>query len=117
MALQCSGSDAFSGIGGNPLAAWVAKEVICYGGAANLAETDELIGAERYVLDKVRDAATVREISRHHPSVQRTSGVARAPVLMATLLAAISIAVCTTFVEIAGRSRQAPPGCAVGLCY
>ncbi len=53
IALQCGGSDAFSGISGNPLAAWVAKEVIRYGGAANLAETDELIGAESYVLDKV----------------------------------------------------------------
>ena len=53
IALQCGGSDAFSGISGNPLAAWVAKEVIRYGGSANLAETDELIGAEAYVLDKV----------------------------------------------------------------
>ena len=53
IALQCGGSDAFSGISGNPLAAWVAKEVIRYGGSANLAETDELIGAESYVLDKL----------------------------------------------------------------
>ncbi|MYD09193.1 MAG: altronate dehydratase [Chloroflexi bacterium] len=53
IALQCGGSDAFSGISGNPLAAWVAKEVIRYGGSANLAETDELIGAEAYVLDKI----------------------------------------------------------------
>lgn len=61
IALQCGGSDAFSGVSGNPLAAWVAKEVIQYGGAANLAETDELIGAETYVLDKVRDAATAKK--------------------------------------------------------
>jgi altronate dehydratase len=61
IALQCGGSDAFSGISGNPLAGWVAKAVIQYGGAANLAETDELIGAETYTLDKVRDAATARK--------------------------------------------------------
>ena len=61
IALQCGGSDAFSGVSGNPLASWVAKEVIRYGGAANLAETDELIGAETYVLDKVRDAAVARK--------------------------------------------------------
>lgn len=61
IALQCGGSDAFSGISGNPLAAWVAKEVIRYGGSANLAETDELIGAESYVLDKVRNAETVHK--------------------------------------------------------
>jgi altronate dehydratase len=61
IALQCGGSDAFSGISGNPLASWVAREVIRYGGAANLAETDELIGAEPYALQKVRDLATARK--------------------------------------------------------
>ena len=60
LALQCGGSDAFSGVSGNALAGWVAKEVIRHGGAANLAETDELIGAESYVLENVRDAATAR---------------------------------------------------------
>jgi altronate dehydratase len=58
VALQCGGSDAFSGVSGNPLAALVAKEIIRYGGAANLAETDELIGAEAYVLQNVRDLQT-----------------------------------------------------------
>ncbi len=58
LALQCGGSDAFSGVSGNPLASWVAREVIRYGGCANLAETDELIGAEAYVLKNVRDLET-----------------------------------------------------------
>lgn len=58
VALQCGGSDAFSGISGNPLAALVAKMLIEHGGSANLAETDELIGAESYVLDKVKDITT-----------------------------------------------------------
>ncbi|MBT5144915.1 MAG: altronate hydrolase, partial [Gemmatimonadetes bacterium] len=61
LALQCGGSDAFSGVSGNPLAAWVARELIRCGGAANLAETDELIGAEPYVLDKVADIATAQK--------------------------------------------------------
>ena len=56
IALQCGGSDAFSGISGNPLAGWVARAVIAQGGAANLAETDELIGAESYVLKRVKSA-------------------------------------------------------------
>ena len=64
IALQCGGSDAFSGISGNPLAAWVAKEVIRYGGSANLAETDELIGAESYVLDKVERVECARKFLR-----------------------------------------------------
>jgi len=61
LALQCGGSDAFSGVSGNALAGWVAKEVIRHGGSANLAETDELIGAEPYILRNVRDAATARK--------------------------------------------------------
>jgi altronate dehydratase len=61
LALQCGGSDAFSGISANPLLGWVTREVIRYGGAGNLAETDELIGAESYVLQRVRDAATAEK--------------------------------------------------------
>ena len=60
LALQCGGSDAFSGVSGNPLAGCVAKETIRYGGSANLAETDELIGAEPYVLSNVRAVETAR---------------------------------------------------------
>lgn len=59
--LQCGGSDAFSGISGNPLAAWITREILRYGGAANLAETDELIGAEAYMLHNVRDLAAARK--------------------------------------------------------
>ena len=61
IALQCGGSDAFSGVSGNPLAAYVAKEIIRYGGCANLAETDELIGAEEYVLQTVKDLETANK--------------------------------------------------------
>lgn len=60
LALQCGGSDAFSGISANPLSGWVAREVLRQGGSANLAETDELIGAEAYVLQNVRDLETAR---------------------------------------------------------
>ena len=59
--LQCGGSDAFSGVSGNPLAGIIARETVRHGGAANLAETDELIGAESWVLAKVRDLATARK--------------------------------------------------------
>ena len=60
LALQCGGSDAFSGISANPLSGWVARELLRHGGSANLAETDELIGAEAYVLQNVRDLPTAR---------------------------------------------------------
>lgn len=61
VALQCGGSDAFSGISGNPLEGAVAREILKYGGTANLGETDELIGAEEYVLKNVRDLQTARD--------------------------------------------------------
>ncbi len=61
IALQCGGSDAFSGVSGNPLAAWVAREVIRYGGSANLGETDELMGAESYVLERVERVESARK--------------------------------------------------------
>ena len=55
IALQCGGSDAFSGISANPLVSWVAREIIRNGGSANHAETDELIGAESYMLLKAKN--------------------------------------------------------------
>jgi altronate dehydratase len=61
IALQCGGSDAFSGVTANPLAGAVAAEVIRHGGAAVLAETDELIGAEGYVLKNVRSVEVARK--------------------------------------------------------
>jgi altronate dehydratase len=60
IALQCGGSDAFSGVSANPLLGMVAKELVRHGGSANLAETDELIGAEPYVLSNVRDLETAQ---------------------------------------------------------
>jgi len=60
VALQCGGSDAFSGVSGNPLAGAVARELVRRGGSAILAETDELIGAESWVLANVKDAGVAR---------------------------------------------------------
>ena len=54
IAMQCGGSDAFSGISGNPLAAGMVREVIARGGRGIVAETSELVGAEPYLLTKVR---------------------------------------------------------------
>jgi len=62
--MQCGGSDAFSGISANPLSGAVAREVIRHGGTAVLSETDELIGAEGYVLENVRDVEVARRFLR-----------------------------------------------------
>ncbi len=60
IALQCGGSDAFSGVSGNPLAGAVVHEAIRHGATGVLTETDESMGAEAYLLRHVRDAATAR---------------------------------------------------------
>ena len=59
--MQCGGSDAFSGVSANPLVGIIGRETVRHGGATNLAETDELMGAEPWVLAKVRDLATARK--------------------------------------------------------
>ena len=62
VALQCGGSDAFSGVSGNPLAGAVVHEVVRQGGIGVLCETDELSGAEAYLMKNVRDLATARAL-------------------------------------------------------
>jgi altronate dehydratase len=64
IALQCGGSDAFSGVSGNPLAGAIVHEVIRHGGTGVLTETDESMGAESYMLKNVRDLATARAFMR-----------------------------------------------------
>jgi altronate dehydratase len=60
IALQCGGSDAFSGVSGNPLAGSIVHEVIRHGGTGVLTETDEAMGAESYLLRNARDLPTAR---------------------------------------------------------
>ncbi|HWA24159.1 MAG TPA: UxaA family hydrolase [Lacunisphaera sp.] len=65
IALQCGGSDAFSGVSGNPLAGAIVHELVRHGGIGVLCETDELSGAEAYVMRNVRDLATARALLGH----------------------------------------------------
>ncbi len=60
VALQCGGSDAFSGVSGNPLAGAIVHELVRHGGTGLMTETDESMGAEGYMLANVRDLATAR---------------------------------------------------------
>jgi altronate dehydratase len=62
VALQCGGSDAFSGVSGNPLAGAIVHEVVRHGGIGVLCETDEIAGAEAYIMKNVRDVATARAL-------------------------------------------------------
>ena len=75
VAQQCGGSDAFSGTCANPLVADASKLLISCGGGAVLAETDELIGAEAYVLSRVRDFETassfMKKVNAFHDFAMR----------------------------------------------
>jgi altronate hydrolase len=52
LALQCGGSDAWSGVTANPLVGQVADEVVRNGGTVVLAETPEIIGAEHLLAQR-----------------------------------------------------------------
>lgn len=60
IALQCGGSDAFSGVSGNPLAGAVVHEAIRHGATGVLTETDESMGAESYMLKNVAGIEVAR---------------------------------------------------------
>lgn len=78
VALQCGGSDAFSGITANPLQGAIAEHLIHRGGSAILAETDELMGADAYILDKVRNVETAKAFmatQAHYEAVANLHGV------------------------------------------
>ena len=58
LALQCGGSDAFSGITGNPLLGEIADRVVLQGGTAVIAETTEIFGAEQLLLQRCATSET-----------------------------------------------------------
>ena len=65
IALQCGGSDAFSGMTGNCLAGDVAERLLLEcGSSANLAESPELIGAEPYILENVANSGVAEKFIR-----------------------------------------------------
>jgi len=74
VALQCGGSDGFSGISANPLVGWVSREIIRHGGSACIAETTELIGAEPYMLKNVRDLDTGKFFLRSIENFRELAG-------------------------------------------
>ena len=53
LALECGGSDGWSGVTANPLVGRVADQIVREGGTAVLAETPEIFGAEDLLLQRV----------------------------------------------------------------
>jgi altronate hydrolase len=57
LALQCGGSDGWSGVTANPALGYCADELIRQGGTAILSETPEIYGAEHVLLRRARSQA------------------------------------------------------------
>ncbi|TCL01160.1 altronate hydrolase [Shimia isoporae] len=58
VALQCGGSDAWSGITANPALGYASDLIIAQGGTTVLAETPEVYGAEHLLTERAKDQAT-----------------------------------------------------------
>ena len=54
VAQQCGGSDAFSGVSANPIIGRAVENIVAVGGSGCIAESDELVGAERHMLARIR---------------------------------------------------------------
>ena len=62
VATQCGGSDACSGISGNPAAGYASDLVVKAGGTVILAETTEMIGAEHLLAQRAIDEDVAKRI-------------------------------------------------------
>lgn len=62
LALQCGGSDAWSGITANPALGYAADLLVKNGGTAVLAETPEVYGAEHLLTRRATDEATGQKL-------------------------------------------------------
>lgn len=64
IALQCGGSDGWSGVTANPLLGMTMDALIRQGGCAVLAETPEIYGAEQLLLSRVKNATAAQKLVR-----------------------------------------------------
>ncbi len=62
LALQCGGSDGWSGVTANPLVGLVADEIVRQGGTVVLAETPEIYGAEHLLTQRAASAEVATKL-------------------------------------------------------
>jgi len=62
LALECGGSDGYSGITANPAVGIVADRIVACGGRAVLSETTELYGAEHLLVRRSRSVAVANRL-------------------------------------------------------
>ncbi len=66
LALQCGGSDGYSGITANPALGAAVDTLVRHGGTAVLSETPEIYGAEHLLTRRARTNEVGAEAGRHH---------------------------------------------------
>ena len=65
VALQCGGSDSYSGITANPALGY-ASDLICkFGGSTILAETPEIYGAEHLLIERANNSFVAEKLKKH----------------------------------------------------
>ncbi|SHE98187.1 altronate hydrolase [Modicisalibacter ilicicola DSM 19980] len=62
VALQCGGSDGYSGITANPALGHAADLIVQHGGSVILSETPEIYGAEHLLINRAIDAEVARKL-------------------------------------------------------
>ena len=62
LALQCGGSDAYSGITANPALGAAADLLVRHGGSAILSETPEIYGAEHLLIERARSPEVAQDL-------------------------------------------------------
>ncbi len=62
LALQCGGSDGWSGVTANPIVGLVSNELVRYGGTTILAETPEIFGAEHLLAQRAVQPEVARRL-------------------------------------------------------
>lgn len=62
VALQCGGSDGYSGITANPALGYAADLIVRHGGSVILAETPEIYGAEHLLLDRAISSVVAEKL-------------------------------------------------------
>ena len=65
VALQCGGSDSYSGITANPALGYASDLLVQAGGSTILSETPELYGAEHLLIKRTHDINLVKKLQNH----------------------------------------------------
>ncbi len=64
LALQCGGSDSYSGITANPALGLASDMLIDYGGSSILSETTEIYGAEHLLFERSKNQTNIKKIKK-----------------------------------------------------